>query len=106
MSKEFTIAEVVQQTYGKWGEIFGNAFWTESDHLFDNMLEMAQATLYRLTGQDEDAGPNIDSEFKDTFEELVNLLKGRFPTKVLQKEAMFVMGKLDKSDKIGREFSA
>lgn len=70
------------------------------------MLEMAQATLYRLTGQDEDAGPNIDSEFKDTFEELVNLLKGRFPTKVLQKEAMFVMGKLDKSDKIGREFSA
>ena len=50
MSKEFTIAEVVEQTYGKWGEVLGNAFWTESDHFVDNILEMGQATLYRLTG--------------------------------------------------------
>ena len=106
MSKEFTIVEVVEQTYGKWGEVLGNAFWTESDHFFDNMLEMGQATLYRLTGQDADAGPNIDLEFKDTVEELVSLFKGRFPTDVLQKEAIFVMGKLDKSENTSRVFSA
>ena len=93
IKKNFRLVETVQKTHGKWGDVLGNAFFIESDHLVLNLALMSHRSLYEYWR--EDGNFNTESVFAGLKQMILSKVEGKYPTSKISKYSLAVIGKID-----------
>jgi len=70
LKKDYKIIKSVTATYGKWPMTYGNAFFTDSRYLIDDIIEMIQSNIITVLQRH-----NMGKDDQDYVEQMLDLLR-------------------------------
>ena len=98
LTKNYTMVETLEHSFGKWPDQFGNGFFIEGEYLFEDFLDMFRDKIESQTKVSKNFEPILQ-----TVDDYINLIKksgDKTPKQRMYQYAMQVLGKLPLRDEI------
>ena len=86
---KYTIVEAINDSYGKWPNQLGNGWFTDSQFIVDDLIDMIVEAVPAVFEKQ-----NLSGELSETIKELGNILKTKNLGKFTKQYAMLIAGKL------------
>ena len=90
LKKDYKIVKSVTATYGKWPMTYGNAFFTDSRYLVDDIVDMVHKNIDNVL-----ARHNLGEEEFEYTAQMAQLIKNMLGPNFIDQYALSVIGHLD-----------